>query len=88
MAIFCPDKPVMMSEERRICKSDRQLREKSEGPVPRERKPVNTSLSGTNDAATKRKAIYDHRAGESSIFRLPLHASRSGSPVCFLPSPL
>src|SRR5277367_2603730 len=40
MVIHCTNKPVMMSEERRICKSDRQIREKDNGPMRFERKPA------------------------------------------------
>jgi hypothetical protein len=30
IALLCPDKPVMMSEERRICKSGRVIGKKAE----------------------------------------------------------
>jgi hypothetical protein len=55
MAILCPDKPVMMSEERRICKSDRRISKITNHPVRWQENRFNKKLSEPNGAATKPK---------------------------------
>jgi hypothetical protein len=55
MAILCPDKPVMMTEERRICKSDRRISKITNHPVRWQENRFNKKLSEPNGAATKPK---------------------------------